>query len=55
MKKQVVLYKKLSPELMARLQEKTEVTLIESLDNALALMPGCVTPCPAPTACSARA
>lgn len=32
MKKQVVLYKKLSPALMARLQEQCEVTLIESLD-----------------------
>jgi len=32
MKKQVVLYKKLSPALMARLHEKTEVTLVESLD-----------------------
>ncbi|MCE6980911.1 D-glycerate dehydrogenase [Pseudomonas frederiksbergensis] len=32
MKKQVVLYKKLSPLLMARLHEQTEVTLIESLD-----------------------
>jgi phosphogluconate 2-dehydrogenase len=32
MKKQVVLYKKLSPLLMARLQEQAEVTLIESLD-----------------------
>jgi phosphogluconate 2-dehydrogenase len=32
MKKQVVLYKKLSPSLMARLQERAEVTLIESLD-----------------------
>ena len=32
MKKQVVLYKKLSPSLMARLHEQTEVTLIESLD-----------------------
>jgi phosphogluconate 2-dehydrogenase len=31
MKKQVVLYKKLSPALMARLQQ-TDVTLIESLD-----------------------
>lgn len=32
MKKQVVLYKKLSPSLMARLQEQAEVTLIDSLD-----------------------
>jgi phosphogluconate 2-dehydrogenase len=32
MKKQVVLYKKLSPLLMARLREQTEVTLIERLD-----------------------
>ncbi|MBM6447283.1 MULTISPECIES: 2-hydroxyacid dehydrogenase [Pseudomonas] len=32
MKKQVVLYKKLSPSLMARLHEQAEVTLIESLD-----------------------
>lgn len=32
MKKQVVLYKKLSPQLMARLQAHTDVTLIESLD-----------------------
>ena len=32
MKKQVVLYKKLSPSLMARLQEQVEVTLIERLD-----------------------
>ncbi|WPN49765.1 MULTISPECIES: 2-hydroxyacid dehydrogenase [unclassified Pseudomonas] len=32
MKKQVVLYKKLSPLLMARLQEQAEVTLIDSLD-----------------------
>ncbi|MBH2034343.1 MAG: D-glycerate dehydrogenase [Pseudomonadales bacterium] len=32
MKKQVVLYKKLSPSLMARLQAQAEVTLIESLD-----------------------
>ena len=32
MKKQVVLYKTLSPSLMARLHEQTEVTLIESLD-----------------------
>ncbi|WP_433771046.1 NAD(P)-dependent oxidoreductase [Pseudomonas putida] len=32
MKKQVVLYKKLSPTLMARLQEQAEVTLIDSLD-----------------------
>jgi phosphogluconate 2-dehydrogenase len=32
MKKQVVLYKKLSPSLMARLQAHAEVTLIESLD-----------------------
>jgi phosphogluconate 2-dehydrogenase len=37
MKKQVVLYKKLSPLLMARLHEHTEVTLIENLDaNGLA-------------------
>lgn len=34
MKKQVVLYKKLSPALMARLQEHAQVTLIESLDAA---------------------
>jgi phosphogluconate 2-dehydrogenase len=34
MKKQVVLYKKLSPALMARLQAQAEVTLIESLDAA---------------------
>ncbi|WP_448118934.1 2-hydroxyacid dehydrogenase [Pseudomonas serbica] len=33
MKKQVVLYKKLSPLLMARLHEQAEVTLIESLDD----------------------
>lgn len=33
MKKQVVLYKKLSPALMARLQAQAEVTLIESLDT----------------------
>ncbi|MGH8385785.1 MAG: 2-hydroxyacid dehydrogenase [Pseudomonas sp.] len=32
MKKQVVLYKKLSPLLMARLHEHTQVTLIDSLD-----------------------
>src|SRR5471030_81469 len=32
MKKQVVLYKKLSPLLMDRLHEQTDVTLIESLD-----------------------
>lgn len=32
MKKQVLLYKKLSPLLMARLHEQTEVTLIDSLD-----------------------
>jgi phosphogluconate 2-dehydrogenase len=32
MKKQVVLYKKLSPQLMARLQEQVEVTLIDKLD-----------------------
>jgi phosphogluconate 2-dehydrogenase len=32
MKKQVVLYKKLSPLLMARLHEQTEVALIENLD-----------------------
>lgn len=32
MKKQVVLYKKLSPLLMARLHEQSEVTLIENLD-----------------------
>ena len=32
MKKQVVLYKKLSSPLMARLQEQTEVTVIDSLD-----------------------
>jgi len=34
MKKQVVLYKKLSPALMARLQAQAEVTLIENLDAA---------------------
>ncbi|MGJ7515865.1 2-hydroxyacid dehydrogenase [Pseudomonas baetica] len=34
MKKQVVLYKKLSPVLMARLEEQAEVTLIENLDAA---------------------
>ncbi|WP_028620056.1 NAD(P)-dependent oxidoreductase [Pseudomonas sp. Ant30-3] len=34
MKKHVVLYKKLSPPLMARLQQQAEVTLIESLDAA---------------------
>jgi len=33
MKKQVVLYKKLSPLLMARLHEQTEVTLIDNLDS----------------------
>ena len=33
MKKQVVLYKKLSPLLMARLHEQAEVTLVESLDD----------------------
>nr|WP_314532804.1 D-glycerate dehydrogenase [uncultured Pseudomonas sp.] len=32
MKKHIVLYKKLSPSLMARLHEQAEVTLIESLD-----------------------
>ncbi|MGH8421614.1 MAG: NAD(P)-dependent oxidoreductase, partial [Pseudomonas fluorescens] len=32
MKKQVVLYKKLSPLLMARLHEQTEVTLIDNLN-----------------------
>ncbi|NUT76725.1 D-glycerate dehydrogenase [Pseudomonas sp. C1C7] len=32
MKKQVVLYKKLSPTLMTRLEEQAEVTLIDSLD-----------------------
>ena len=32
MKKQVVLYKKLSAALMARLHEQCEVTLIDSLD-----------------------
>ncbi len=32
MKKHVVLYKKLSPPLMARLQQQAEVTLIDSLD-----------------------
>src|ERR1700739_597126 len=32
MKKQVVLYKKLSPSLMARLEEQVDVTLIYSLD-----------------------
>jgi len=37
MKKPVVLYKKLSPSLMARLHEQTQVTLIEDLgDNGLA-------------------
>ncbi|NWD71569.1 bifunctional glyoxylate/hydroxypyruvate reductase B [Pseudomonas gingeri] len=37
MKKPVVLYKKLSPSLMARLHEHTQVTLIEDLgDNGLA-------------------
>ena len=35
MKKQVVLYKKLSPSLMARLQEQVEVALIERLDHSL--------------------
>ncbi|MBV6823294.1 D-glycerate dehydrogenase [Pseudomonas sp. PD9R] len=34
MKKQVVLYKKLSPALMTRLHERVEVTLIDSLDSA---------------------
>ena len=39
MKKQVVLYKKLSPTLMARLQEQVQVTLIDSLDaDGLALL-----------------
>ena len=33
MNKHVVLYKKLSPALMARLQEQVEVTLIDRLDN----------------------
>ena len=33
MKKQVVLYKKLSPELMARLHEHAQVTLIDKLDS----------------------
>ncbi|VVN77508.1 NAD(P)-dependent oxidoreductase [Pseudomonas fluorescens] len=33
MKKQVVLYKKLSPPLMARLQAQAEVTLIDTLDS----------------------
>ena len=33
MKKQVVLYKKLSPLLMARLQEQADVTLIDKLDD----------------------
>jgi phosphogluconate 2-dehydrogenase len=33
MKKQVVLYKKLSPTLMARLQAQAEVTLIDTLDS----------------------
>ena len=33
MKKQVVLYKKLSPVLMARLHEHTQVTLIDKLDS----------------------
>ena len=32
MKKQLVLYKKLSPLLMARLHEHTEVTLIDNLN-----------------------
>ena len=53
MKKQVVLYKKLSPSLMARLHEQAEVTLIESLDaEGLA---NCATPCPVPRVCSAPA
>lgn len=34
MKKHLVLYKKLSPTLMARLQEQAQVTLIETLDVA---------------------
>ena len=34
MKKHLVLYKKLSPTLMARLQEQAQVTLIETLDAA---------------------
>ena len=34
MKKSVVLYKKLSAPLMARLHEQAEVTLIEALDEA---------------------
>ncbi|WP_207284629.1 NAD(P)-dependent oxidoreductase [Pseudomonas sp. FW300-N2A2] len=39
MKKQVVLYKKLSPLLMARLHEQTDVTLIDNLDaDGLALL-----------------
>lgn len=33
MKKHVVLYKKLSPELMARLHEQAQVTLIDTLDS----------------------
>ena len=33
MKKSVVLYKKLSAPLMARLHEQAEVTLIEALDD----------------------
>lgn len=33
MKKHVVLYKKLSPELMARLHEQAELTLIDKLDS----------------------
>jgi phosphogluconate 2-dehydrogenase len=33
MKKHVVLYKKLSPELMARLHEQAQVTLIDKLDS----------------------
>ncbi|PTT02034.1 bifunctional glyoxylate/hydroxypyruvate reductase B, partial [Pseudomonas sp. HMWF006] len=33
MKKHVVLYKKLSPVLMARLHERFDVTLIDSLDS----------------------
>ena len=52
MKKQVVLYKKLSPLLMARLHEQTEVTLIDNL-NADGLA-SCARPCPAPTGCSVR-
>ena len=53
MKKQVVLYKKLSPLLMARLHEQAEVTLIEA--STPKAWPNCATPCPTPTACSAPA